>query len=144
MADVTKIDIDGVQWDIKDQNARDRITVLEEKTTVKVTKKIDANNIKMNLVEINKEKFIQLYIYSLNWDVEASNTIANFVNDFELKQTIRGTVVAYDSVLNERITCGIDLRSDGAIILQPCIALENQKKYKNSKIYGDVFARVNI
>ena len=29
MADVTKIDIDGVQWDIKDQNARDRIAELE-------------------------------------------------------------------------------------------------------------------
>ena len=29
MADVTKIDIDGVQWDVKDQNARDRIAELE-------------------------------------------------------------------------------------------------------------------
>lgn len=29
MADVTKIDIDGIQWDIKDQNARNRITELE-------------------------------------------------------------------------------------------------------------------
>ena len=29
MADVTKIDIDGVQWDIKDQNARNRIAELE-------------------------------------------------------------------------------------------------------------------
>lgn len=29
MADVTKIDIDGVQWNMKDQNARDRITTLE-------------------------------------------------------------------------------------------------------------------
>ena len=33
MAEVAKIDIDGVQWDIKDQNARDRIAELEEKTT---------------------------------------------------------------------------------------------------------------
>ena len=31
MADVTKIDIDGVQWDIKDQNARNKITNLETK-----------------------------------------------------------------------------------------------------------------
>ena len=30
MADVSKIDIDGVQWELKDQNARDRITALEE------------------------------------------------------------------------------------------------------------------
>ena len=30
MADVTKIDIDGVQWDIKDQEARNKITELTE------------------------------------------------------------------------------------------------------------------
>ena len=30
MAEVAKIDIDGVQWDIKDQNARDRIAELEK------------------------------------------------------------------------------------------------------------------
>ena len=29
MAEVAKIDIDGIQWDIKDQNARDRIAELE-------------------------------------------------------------------------------------------------------------------
>lgn len=31
MADVTKIDIDGVQWNIKDQNARDLISALESR-----------------------------------------------------------------------------------------------------------------
>ena len=30
MAEVAKIDIDGIQWDIKDQNARNRIATLEE------------------------------------------------------------------------------------------------------------------
>ena len=30
MAEVAKIDIDGVQWDIKDQNARNRIAEIEQ------------------------------------------------------------------------------------------------------------------
>ena len=33
MADVKIVDIDNVQWNIKDQEARNKITVLEEKTT---------------------------------------------------------------------------------------------------------------
>ncbi|MEE1220140.1 MAG: hypothetical protein U0L20_09485 [Ruminococcus sp.] len=35
MADVKKIDIDGEQWDIKDETARDRITVLEDSLSTK-------------------------------------------------------------------------------------------------------------
>ena len=143
MADVSKIDIDGIQWDIKDQNARDRIATLEEKTNVKVTKKINETNIKMNLVEINNEKFIQLYISELPWDGIGGSTVAQFTNDFGLTRTIRGSVVTYDSVLRERLACGIDIRSDGNIRLQPCIKIDSTEKYENSKIFGDVFIRMN-
>lgn len=36
MADVAKIDIDGVQWDIKDLNARNRITTLETEVNTNI------------------------------------------------------------------------------------------------------------
>ncbi len=143
MAEVAKIDIDGVQWDIKDQNARNRIAALEEKTTVKVTKKINEINIKMNLVEINDEKFIQLYISELPWDGIGGSTVAQFTNDFGLTRTIRGSVVTYDNTLRERLACGIDIRSDGNIRLQPCIEIDSTKKYENSKIFGDIFIKIN-
>lgn len=143
MADVSKIDIDGIQWDIKDQNARDRIAKLEEKVIVKITKKINETNIKMNLVEINDEKFIQLYISELPWDGIGGSTVAQFTNDFGLIRTIRGSVVTYDSVLRERLACGIDIRSDGSIRLQPCIKIDSTEKYENSKIFGDIFIKVN-
>src|SRR5574344_486054 len=45
MADVTKIDIDGIQWDIKDQNARNRIATLEESL---IPQLLDDINITMN------------------------------------------------------------------------------------------------
>ena len=143
MADVTKIDIDGVQWDIKDQNARNRIAALEEKVIVKVIKKIDEINIKMNLVEINGEKFIQLYISELPWDGISGSIVAQFTNDFGLTRTIRGSVVTYDSVLRERLACGVDIRSDGIIRLQPCIKIDSTEKYENSKIFGDIFVKIN-
>lgn len=33
MADASEIDIGGVRWNVKDKDARDRITILEEKTS---------------------------------------------------------------------------------------------------------------
>lgn len=143
MADVTKIDIDGVQWDIKDQVARNKIATLEEKAIVKITKKIDETNIKMNLVEINNEKFIQLYISELHWDGIGGSTVAQFTNDFGLTRTIRSSVVTYDSILRERLACEIDIRSDGNIRLQPCIKIDSTEKYENSKIFGDVFIKID-
>ena len=55
MAEVAKIDIDGVQWDIKDQNARDRIATLEEDNTTNKTDIQNLQNNKMNIVaeEVN-------------------------------------------------------------------------------------------
>lgn len=142
MADVAKIDIDGVQWDIKDLNARNRIAELEKKVIVKITKKINETNIKMNLVEIDNEKFLQLYISELPWDGISGSTVAQFTNDFGLTRTIRGSVVTYDSVLRERLACGIDIRSDGNIRLQPCIKINSTEKYENSKIFGDIFIKI--
>ena len=41
MADASIIDIGGVQWNIKDKNARDRITALEEKTSANFDYSLD-------------------------------------------------------------------------------------------------------
>ena len=50
MADVAKIDIDGVQWDIKDQNARDRIAALETDNITNKTNIQNLQNDKMNII----------------------------------------------------------------------------------------------
>ena len=43
MADASIIDIGGVQWNIKDKDARDRITVMEDLLTVKVLPNLTVN-----------------------------------------------------------------------------------------------------
>lgn len=50
MADVAKIDIDGVQWDIKDQNARNRIAALEGDNTTNKANIQKLQNDKMNII----------------------------------------------------------------------------------------------
>ena len=55
MADVKIIDIDGAQWDMKDQLARDKIATLEEDNTTNKTYIQNLQNSKLNIVaeEIN-------------------------------------------------------------------------------------------
>lgn len=50
MAEVAKIDIDGIQWDIKDQNARDRIAALETDNITNKTNIQNLQNDKMNII----------------------------------------------------------------------------------------------
>lgn len=67
MADAKIVDIKGVQWELKDGVARNKIAELETKTTIKITNKINKEKIIMNLIEINDEKFLQLHINGADW-----------------------------------------------------------------------------
>ena len=142
MADYKKIDIDGVQWDVKDQNARDRIATLEEKTTVKITKKIDTESIVMNLVEINGEKFIQLHIQKAIWNGVIGTSIAQFTNDFGISHIIRAIAALDPSDNSGRVTGGLDIRSDGNIRIYPHTESQWSGTYKECKVFCDAFIKV--
>ena len=142
MADVKIVDIDGSQWEMKDQNARNKIATLEEKVIVKVTRKIDTESIKMNLVEINDEKFIQLHITKLSWSGNFGEIIANFQNDFGLTNVVRCIVNVDFSDRTGRCTADLDISEDGSIKLYPQIMNQYTGTYKSGDIYGDAFIKV--
>lgn len=50
MADVKTVDIDGSQWSMKDQVARDKIVILEEDNTTNKTNIQNLQNNKMNII----------------------------------------------------------------------------------------------
>lgn len=142
MADAKIVDIKGVQWELKDEVARNKIIELGTKTTVKVTKKIDTETIKMNLVEINDEKFIQLIIVSQQWNGNIGQVIANFVNDFGLDRTCR-CVVGVDYIdKSGRRGVGIDVDADGTIKVYPYDGNSMTGYVKQGLIFGDAFIRI--
>ena len=142
MAEVAKIDIDGVQWDIKDQNARNKITALEEKTTVKVTVKINEKNVKLNLVEINNEKFLQLHCDGLNWSGTIGETVANFNQDFGMNIALRCSVGLDFSDGSGRGSGGLDFEPSGQIKIYPYNTNSMTGLFKACKIYTDTFIKV--
>ena len=142
MADVKTVDIDGSQWSMKDQEARNRITALEGKTTVKVTKKIDKETIKMDLVEIDGEKFINLRIWSYLWSGKVGEIIANFTQDIGLKDTTGCLMLASKVDKTGRIAIHIDITTNGNLQIFPCLADVYSGTYSQSYIYGNAFIKI--
>ena len=141
---VDTLDIDGNQWKLRDTEARNKIATLEEKTTIKITKKIEKERIKMNLVEINGEKFIQLHIQALYWSGQISEVIATFINDFELTIVLRCVVEIDFHDGSGRNALSLDIDYDGNIRAYPMSEDKITGMYKAAYINGDAFIRVKV
>ena len=142
MADVKIIDIDNIQWNIKDQVARDKIIALETKTTVKVINKVSKIDFIMNLIEINDEKFLQLHFSGLYWSGEIGETVATFNNDFGLVDIVR-CMIGMDFIDGSgRDTLGFDIEHTGNIKAYPQTVNQLVGMYRAGRIYGDAFIRV--
>lgn len=142
MADAKIVNIKGVQWDLKDEVARNKIIELETKTTVKVTNKVNNEKFVMNLIEINDEKFLQLHFDGLYWSGEIGEAVATFNNDFGLVGIIR-CMVGMDFLDNSgRDTLAFDIEFTGKIRAYPQTVNQFAGTYRAGRIYGDTFIRV--
>lgn len=142
MADVTKIDIGGVQWELKDEVARNRIAELEQKTIVKITSKINEEKIKVNLVEINNEKFLQIHFEFLLWSGTGGEVIGHFENDFNLNKPIRFIANLDLSDYSRRMPMMIDIIDNGDVRAFPIYEGSFTTVRKEGFILGDAFLRI--
>lgn len=142
MADAKIVNIKGVQWELKDEVARNRIADLEKKTTIKVTKKIDEEEIKMDLVEIDNEKFINLRIWGYLWSGKVGEAIANFTQDIGLKETTGCLMLARKVDRTGRIAIHIDITVNGELEIFPCLENVYSGTYSKGYIYGNAFFKI--
>ena len=140
---VNTLDIDGTQWEIQDVKARNQIATIEEKTTIKITKKVDEATVKMNLVEINGEKFIQLHLSGYYHSGIIGETIANFTNDFNLTDIVRCIVDLDFSDRTGRCSADIDININGTITVYPQFIDKFEGSYKEGYLYGDGFIKIS-
>lgn len=142
MADAKIVDIKGVQWELKDEVARNKITELETKTTVKITNKINKPDFIMNLVEINNEKFLQLHLTGLDWSGEIGGIVATFSNDFGLKEVVRCMVGMDFENGTGRDSLVLDIEYTGYVRAYPQTVNQITGMYKAGKIFGDAFIKI--
>lgn len=144
MADASIIDIGGVQWNVKDKEARNNITKLEEKTTIKITNKIKKTNFVMNVVEINNEKFIQLHFNFFQCSGTDGEVIGNFTQDFGMNNLIRTLVTVIIKDRADRLTANIDIYANGEIKIFYLIYNTTASNVPPCYIHGDAFIKVTI
>lgn len=142
MADAKIVDIKGVQWELKDEVARNKITGLEQKTTVKITNKINDEKIIMNLVEINDEKFLQLHLNGVEWSGNIGDVVARFTQDFGLSTIIRCTISMDTSDGVGRFSANLDIEPDGEIRVYPYTIDRIAGFFRACRLYSDVFIKV--
>lgn len=142
MADAKIVDIKGVQWELKDEVARNKITNLEQKTIVKITSKVNEEKVKVNLVEINNEKFLQIHFEFFHWSGSGGEVIAHFENDFNLNKPIRFIVNLDLTDFSRRMPMMIDILSNGDMRAHPIYEGSFTTKRNEGWILGDAFLRV--
>ena len=142
MADAKIVNIKGVQWDLKDEVARNKIIELETKTTIKVTSKISREGFIMDLVEINDEKFLQLHLTGFYWSGEIGGVLATFNNDFGLITVARCMLGMDFYDLSGRDTLALDIENTGNIRAYPQTVNQFTGMYKAGRVYGDAFIKV--
>lgn len=142
MADVKIVDIDGSQWNIKDEVARNRIAELEQKKHIKITQLIDEVTIKLDLVEIDGEKFISLRIWGYVWSGQIGETIANFTQNIGLKDTTSCLMLGSKLDKTGRIAIHIDITINGDLKIYPCLENMYSGTYSQCYIYGNAFFKI--
>ena len=96
MADVKIVDIDNVQWNMKDQEARTRITALEEKKWKFVGQGISSDTSKVTLSVNVKDKKEFLFVYRTSATMaENLGSIVIPIDEVSSSGMFRQTYISY-------------------------------------------------
>lgn len=142
MADVKIVDIDSVQWNIKDQEARNKIIEIETKTNINEKILDQKGNSFISLITINGEKFINIH---LDGNIIVSRIGQEIFKNGPvqgLTTVIRGDVKGVKNNLTGRIQFGLDVNPAGSTNAYPTIINQYDGDIEPCKLYGDCLIRV--
>lgn len=131
MADVKAIDIDGEQWNIKDQNARDRIAALEDSLSTKdlpdaqITMKngYTCKSIQIsNRYKTGKVNFAAIRIENLSGNNVGGTTTIHIASTNLIPKKIT-TFIARDSKTSTTVRC--NLEQNGGISIKESNGIKN-------------------
>lgn len=142
MADVKIIDIDSEQWNIKDQKARNDISVLQEKTTITTEQLWKSDESFINKVKINGEYFLQVHCSRLGYIGTAVTHLLDLPGAIGNTVTLRCQLMGDFQTHTDRISVNLDFNPDGTVL---AIVL-NQGFYEGGNftvyIYGDALIKI--
>lgn len=140
MADIKIVDIDGEQWDIKDQDARDSITALEDSISTKVLPDAQitmkdgytCESIQINeRYKVGKINFALIRIQNLSGN-NVGGTTTVYIASTNLIPKRRTVFIARDYITPATVRCSLE--QDGTI----SIGESNGIKDGNNVLFGEI------
>lgn len=142
MANVKIIDIDGEQWNIKDQVAQKRIDELETKMNVKRTSLWEGSGSFLELIEINGLKYFNGY-FQKGFEVDTiGQTLFSFRPIEGLTTTNRGLIIGYKIDGGGRYPVVISIEPNGVARAFTIIDNVGQGTHPSVTLYGQFFQLV--
>ena len=143
MQDVKIIDIDNEQWNMKDQEARNKIAVLEEKTVIKEEMLWSNEKEYIKIVTINDKRFLAFNFIGLT---EASNIVQT--------QMVIGTKLNPSSTIyvmgngdfkdgSGRVPVIFAFGSDGIFFTVIVTPTQSTGNYKTIRLYAHGFVNMD-
>ena len=142
MADVRIVDIDGSQWAMKDQEARNKIAELETKTTIKKTVLYNTNKLNITVLEINEEKFLQAHFDGIGWNGIIGGELMVLPGSIGNTTVLRGIVHISPTSQGGRMLANIDFGTEGQINVYPILQDKSTGTLSPASIYGDIFLKI--
>ena len=143
MADVKIIDIDSEQWNMKDQNARDRLTGLETGNKVRNINTSPTAGISMQLITITNVKFLQISFNGFGVNLANGQEILSFTNDFGLDTTFYFLVDGDKVNQTGRVPVTVSVGSDGKVKIFPIVIDNMSPNLGQGALYGRALFKVD-
>lgn len=143
MEKVSIIDIQGVQWAVKDQEATERLNKLEEKTNIKKTRLWENGDSYFELVEISGVKYYNAFFQRNPYVSEMGETLFTIQKAGQVQGENRA-IISGDKMDNTgSIPVEIVIRSDGIVKAFPIFEYQFSLKDIGIFLYGQFFQMVN-
>ena len=143
MADVKTIDIDGIQWNLKDQEARNEVAKIETKTTINEKILAQKGSSYVSLVTINDKKFVHL---RFRGNIIVSSIGQNILNAGVIEGLTDTISVIADLTRNDRggrYPAVVDLTTTRDVNVFPILPNQIDGNINNCQLYGDCFTMIS-
>lgn len=143
MADAKIVDIKGVQWELKDEVARNKIAELETKTAINEKILSQEGTSFISLVTINDKKFIHL---RLKGDVIVSEIGQKIFNTGIIEGLTQTISVIADLTRTDRggrYPAVVDITITGDVEVYPILPNQIDGNISSCRLFGDCFTMIS-
>lgn len=143
MADAKIVNIKGVQWNLKDEVARNEVAEIKTKIITEEKVLETRGESFVSLITINNIKFVQIHLAGNIQISSIGENIFSFAPIEGQKNIIRSNAILDKIDYTGRIAAGVQINLNGTISVFPILENKYEGTVTHCRVYGDCFLKVS-